>query len=484
MKKKLLFLLLTSSAIYAHQHADGETSHTFFAYRHWYGTDLPIYFSNTRYLSNLKEDGRGGLFQALVYGGQTTNPKALARYFCPFNLDTLTIEENELAPGDYQVLGANLNIATVNEDFKSIVKFRPKESVVGISFNFKQEFGDKWWIEGSFPIEHATTNVQIEETIINDGGGLDVGGGGYFNNDNDGYANFTQAIQAPGLKYGRIDGKQSTVGIADVEIRGGYKTINNKNFYWFSYLGILLPGGNKPKAEYMFEPIRGNGGHVVITMGSDFGFPWIERQSFTLTVEGGINGGYSFQTIQKRSFDLNNKQWGRYLAVTPQVTTVGNGVGNYGINVLTQDFKVTPRSYRAITLGLLLDHLCGFQAEAGYQFFGRQREHIELASDNWNDRIGLYDIVGNTTSTASARTINNNANGQTDSTFIQITESDLDFASAVQPSTVTYVFYGSLAKTFDTEYPVLLGLGAEYEVGSSNENMDRWTAWFKADIMF
>ncbi len=472
--------MLISCSLQAHEHADGETSHTFFAQRSWYGTDMPVYTSSTRYLSNLKEDGRGGLMQALVYGGQSTNSAALGRYFCPFNLNTLKVRAQPDIAGDYQVVGANLNIQTnVINGFESIVTFNPQQSVIGCAFNFKQEFGDKWWIEGTFPIERVVTNVHMEETPINNGGGVDTTTGTGFGGINNAVGSFAAALSNPNLLYGRVDGSQHTVGLANVEVRGGYKTINHKNFYWSTYVGILMPGGNKPQAKYLFEPIRGNGGHVAITTGSDFGFPWIEREHFTISIEGALNGGYVFQTTQTRMIDLNNKQWGHYLAVCTQTNPT---VPDYGANFLTQDVKVSPRSYRSITLSLLVDHICAWQAEFGYQFFGRQREHIELAN-TWQEGIGIYDFSG-TAYTASARTINNNANNANDGTFITIKSADLNLASAAQPSTVSYVFYGSLAKTFDTKYPIVFAGGASYEVGSSNENMDRWTAWLKADVLF
>lgn len=479
MIKKLSFALLLSSAICADQHSDGETSHTFFTQRSWYGTDMPVYTSSTRYLSNLKQDGRNGLIQAIVYGGQSTNSAALGRYFCPFNMNTLTVESNPSIAGNYQVIGANLNLQTVTDTFESIVSFNPQQSIIGCAFNFKQEFGDKWWIEGTLPIERVVTNVHMKEEIINDGGGASPSTGPGFGGVNNAVGSFTQAMSDPNLQYGRVNGSQHTVGLANIEVRGGYKTVNHKNFYWSSYVGVLIPGGNVPKGVYMFEAIRGNGGHVALTTGSDFGFPWIERQHFTVSIEGGLNGGYVFQTLQTRSFDLNNKQWGRYLAVCTQGAPT---VPQYGANYLTQDVNVSPRSYRSITLALLVDHICAWQAEFGYQFFGRQREHVELAQP-WVEQIGLYDFLG-TEFTASARTINNNANNANDTEFITIKESDIDLASATQPSTVSYVFYGALAKTFDTKYPILFGGGASYEVGSSNENMDRWTLWLKADVMF
>ncbi len=482
MLRKISILLLITSVVYAHQDVDGETSHTFFATRHWFGTDLPIYTTSTRYLSNLKEDGRGGLIQGVVYGGQSTDAKKLARFLCPFNKDTLIVRSNPDIAGDYDIVGANVNLFTVVPDgFESIVTMRPKESVVGGALNFKQEIGDKWWIEGTLPIERVTTNMNMVERIQpgQDGGGAKPNTGEGFGGVNNAVGSFTAAMQAPNLKYGRIDGPQSTSGLADIEFRAGYKAINGKNFYWFPYAGVLLPGGNVPQGIYMFEPIRGNGGHFGVTMGNDFGFPWIERQHYTVTIEGIINGGYLFKNKQVRSIDLNDKQWGRHIALT---TEGSPSVPNYGANYLTQPVNVSPRSYRSITLSVLIDHVCAWQAEFGYQFFGRQREHIQLAS-GWKNQLGIYDF-NQSSFTASFRTINNNADHQDDGNFLTISETQLNFSSVAQPSTVSYVFYTAFTKTFDTTYPALLALGASYEVGSSNENMDRWTAWFKADVMF
>ncbi len=154
----------------------------------------------------------------------------------------------------------------------------------------------------SFPIVRVKNDLNFQEDIINDGGGAD------FSADENVFENMTEALNQPEWQFGKISPfAQHKAGVADIELKIGYEWIQQEPFHLESYLGILIPTGNKPSGEFLFEPIVGQGHHWGMLFGNATGIENLERprkRPAHLRIEYAGHTQYLFRNTQCRSLDL------------------------------------------------------------------------------------------------------------------------------------------------------------------------------------
>src|SRR4030095_8383876 len=93
--------------------------------------------------SHAREDGYGGMFQAVFFGSRTTNEKDLARYFFFNGQDTLTAAEvgpvaGQAGFGTQNLLAQDFNVFTINHNFASKITIAPQQSVIGLGLHDRQ----------------------------------------------------------------------------------------------------------------------------------------------------------------------------------------------------------------------------------------------------------------------------------------------------------------------------------------------------------
>ncbi len=510
-----LLLLVVSASVLA-----DVTSHTFFSVRPNFQSAFPekiTMFRNNR--AKVAEDGWMGAMEAVVFGGESTRSKKLARFFLPFGKDTLVFAENNapaagglvfpnVDPHFRDVNSVFFNIQTVGGNFQSTVAFRPRQTYVGGGFDWIQYFGwgcdpcdKRWWFEVSFPVVNVRNEVRLTESVQSQGVALNA-------NVN---ANVIEAFQ--GLKpffspvagvaglvtgspilFGKIDGRKSKTGVADVEIKLGYDWACEECYHAYSYVGVVVPTGNKPKGEFVFEPIVGNNHHVGVMWGSAFGFElWRGCDgNKALWWEMETNGRYLFRNTQTRSFDLINKEWSRYQLVFVSQADAQAATATEGINVFTQRVRVKPRFSFDFNSGLVFT-ACGFEGELGYNFWARQAEKVSL-KEPFFDTIALsaVPVIAPPGAINRAITIREEFTGANVSlaanaaqryTNNRVQEQDLDLSSAAHPCALSHTVYGSLGYNWDCLcWPVFAGIGGSYEFASCNTALERWMVWGKLGI--
>ncbi len=500
------------------------TSRSYLAVRPHFQSASPELISGFRSdRLHAKEDGWHGATQLAVYGSKSTNELDLARYFFPFCKTSLIVEEAVFAGNiplptssrPMDILANNFNIFTNDVNFKSEISIRPQQSVVGAGFQLRKAFamneekGRGFYTSISFPIERVKNDLKFDEVIIRDGGGasttLDSGTA---------IANMTEAFQQDEWAFGKIKmNGMSKTGVADVEFKVGYEWIQEEPFHLESYLGILLPTGNKPNAQFLFEPILGHGRHWGIMLGNSLGIEiWNnEAKERSLRMEYASHTQYLFRNTQCRSVDLVCKPWSRYIdmyrseeeATTASLLPTSNFLDHIfatpGINVLTMPLKVRPGFSHNMTTAALFNS-GGWQLEGGYNLYCRQSECIKLACP-WQEgpaikhHLGIgatnpiRDITGNgrlenITINSTPATGNRIALGDYKYNFIK--EKDLDLVSASSPTVITHTIYVAGAYRFDDyDYPMFLNAGGSYEFNKSNNaGIERWTIWGKIGFSF
>lgn len=557
MKKLVRFscvMLGAASALMLHANKQSTnyqdcTSRSYFDVRPYFqnGPEQNSFFRND--LMDSSEDNCGGAFQIVPFGGASGSSNKLASYFLPPTAKgcILTVQEynpnlNNDTPADTWQLftnnegvrpGVNLearnfNIRTKNGTFKSEISFRPKQTYFGVGFQWKQRLTTKdngkteLWFEAKAPFVHVSNKMNLDELVLDKGGGVDLSHNNGKGLDNAPVvANMKEAFAQMNWKYGRINdcNEPSTKnGFADLELRLGYNPVQEGCCLLSTHVGIVFPTGNKPKALKMFEPIVGNGHHFGVLWGTAILVDLWSCEKNALSTAFDIRARYLCQNKQMRMFDLHHKPWSRFLEVYQNIDaaaaaynnpdTFGSYSGTSGINVFTLCAKVTPRFQTDFNTGLIYKHYngrCGvFMAEAGINTWVRQGDKIELNCCDSLGGVAIKDIQG-LGNTQYARTINNNfyseqypyggllANSDVYGSapannvgirYAALTADDIDLHSGGAPYALSFTGYLTLGYKRSEDCPEFMSVGGSYEAANCNAVLHRWMVWGKLGTTF
>lgn len=500
--------------------AQNVTSHTFFSVRPEFQSGSPELFTlfHDRMMAVDCCDCHGG-FQVVVFGGSTQNNKdcanPLALYFLPFNKSTITageynseaVHNNTVdvvanyfgvltadplagAPGEYNILDLT---------FQSQFTIDPRRTVTGVGLHYKQKLTPadtrSFWVSASTPIMHVKHELRFTEKIINEGGG-DVQPG-YVNSI--GAALRGQTVFGDQLfKYGKIANNSCNTlyksGLADIELKLGYIFEHTHDCYIEGYGGIVVPTGNKPCGEFLFEPIVGNNHHFGFIFGGEGSVELICSQECDgfVSLAGALDFRYLLSNTQIRSFDLVDKQWSRYIFLYPNDQAVSLDDITPGINLLTKPLTISPRNWVTANLELIFER-GGWATELGFNLFARQAEKAELAC-RWQEGPGIVGIDTNDAAVLHTKRVasmpiyipaSSFVGVDTNPTYIPIKETELNLQSAAHPACLSHTIYGAMGyRTTACDCPWFLGIGASYEFSADNTALTRWLAWGKGGVSF
>lgn len=468
------------------------SSKTYFFVRPLYQSVRPELisgFRNERALA--RQDGKGGALDFVLFGGNTTHGRRLASYFMPDCKTTLVVGHPEInfTPD----LSAN-NFGITDEAYTGTICFSMREASVGLGLHYKQRFAwtdDEtrgWWFSLSSPIQRVSNKV----TMYENSNSADLAATSTI-------TSMCAAFNQPAWNYGRIaaNTNMNKTGLADIELKLGYEWLLCDTCHFASYFGALLPTGNKPCGRYLFEPIVGHGKHWGAMWGAEGGFQIWEQEEHdrTISVEYAIHSQYLFKNTQRRSFDLKNNPWSRYLLAYANYEDAVNNVTTPGINLFTRDVKVTPRFSHNLTAAAVFTS-GGFQGEIGTNVFCRQSECVKLACP-WATGVNAPALIGETPSFINPlQVISGNelaqcseVDGSVQANYERyaIKACDLDLGSATHPAILSYMIHGALGYRWDDrEYPIHINGGASYEFAGKNVNtiLNRWTIWGKIGFAF
>lgn len=508
----------------------------------------------------------GGAVEFVLFGGKSTNSDELARYFLPFNKKKIVAGEfgsTAVLNGTADVIAnyfgvwtsPNVNAAgtfnTTDLTYQSEITLCPEQKTFGIGFAWRQSFAREgadtgWFFALNTPLMRVQNNLGFKEKVIDAGGGSVPAGFvgsmqaallgapvlGFGATTLAGDLTFT-ATAAKVFKYGKIcpntecgnrgnanvvlnntgcgsrrgncDDKSkcgSRWGLGDIEIRVGYESTRTETCYGEAWFGIVAPTGNKPTAEFLFEPVVGNNKHFGFILGTSYGFQlWQDCEDRAVMLDIDTYGRYLLSNTQRRSFDLKDKQWSRYLWVYPSADSVPFTDIQPGINYFTQEMRVHPRFERSFNSALSYRG-CRWDVEAGYNFYARSAEKVCLMK-KWNENVGIAGFDLTLATNVAAFTANNatiskfegiqcpavidtaTIGGTVVPTYIPVKETDINLASAATPAVLSQIIYGTIGGHWDErEYPAFVNIGGSYEFGDDNVVMNRWLVWAKAGFSF
>jgi hypothetical protein len=440
---------------------------------------------------------------------QTFNDKQLGEWFFFNKTNTMRfagLDNNNQPIGD--VFARNFFL---NDQFDGSVTANPRVRNFIADINFF--LGLDEWVRGLYcridiPINWTSWDMRLTETKTTVGSTIAADKLGNTAADASPRTSIKQAWRGkdldantfPDLKqemrFARIDGKQTKAGVADITFVLGYDAFCNECYHLGLNFQVIAPTGTRPDAEFVFEPIIGNGRHVEVGAGLSGHYElWNNGcdQSFGIFVEGSVF--HMFRAKQKRTFDLKENGIGSRYLLFKKFDSNGNYANEivFGPNVLTRNVKVSNDAHGEVVV--MFDYQnAGFTFDAGYNLWGRTGEKLSITEEI---PANTYGIQGNTNTTAA--TIDNtqsktdikgnfapgNQDG-TDGDNIFISTSDLNIESAKHPAAVSHKVFGHLAYTWENcDYLPFLGLGGEVEFsGKNNRAFDQWGVWIKGGFTF
>lgn len=429
-----------------------------------------------------------------IFGGKTSKDGQddLRKYLLFNNKNELIVKENvtgapagELAQ---DIISGDFNLTT-DGSYSSRITFNPEQKNLGFVISYRHPFQEKYWVSIDAPFLHLTQNVGLVETRVSAAGA--AGANAFFNSDDSNdqlqaQINMREAFRQPGLKYGRIDGARKKDGMADLKLRFGRNAIDREDLFVSQYLGVVIPTGNKRTAEYMWEPIVGNGHHAGIEWGNTIQICMHEAKACNWWATNSLTGHYLFENTQKRSLDLYNGPWTRYLAMYQSSADLLVDHKTFGINSMTQDVKVRP----GVAFGMASQISMvskNWNVNLGVINRFRQAEDVELAQA-WElgpmiANIGAVVAPGEASPLRKmGRIFDTGTMFTTNNVFIQ--ESDIDFNSAAHSSVIASTLHASIAYFNDGEFSQNYELGGSYDTSRQNTGISRWNVYGKLLVSF
>lgn len=550
-KKRLLLIPMLTLAIWKQHSLQANnncscdvTSHTFFWVRPQYEVGSPLFIAQTKQQRHQADQSCfGGSLQATIYGGRSTNSGAIGRFFMPFcspeafvdgNID---LTDEALLPQHFNIFGVKFTPTTaaiiglgstnpnLTEGFSSAIKVSPRQSIVGLGLSYYQSFcfcDQQHWFGIVAPIMHVRNSMNLQESTPEGQISTVPPIPNEITNLNDPQTSMTDALQQSGWNYGKIDNRNhSKTRLGFIQIYGGHTYCKEDCYQLDPFIGITIPTGNTPDGKYVFEPIAGNANHWGFLWGASGEiFLWRnECNTWQLSLGLDVTMQYLLARTQKRSFDLKNGPWTRYiemyanpqqalqatnLLVTDPTTKRFIYLNTPGINILTLDARVRPGFIACFNGAFIMEQLCkGFSFEAGYNFYAKEAECLSLKEPfitqaAIKDHVGagvvnpIRDITENALINEAALfnlQINGNFNVDGITSFYGngiLNETDLNFASAAHPCILSHTIYGSLGYHWDDLCtPVITSIGGSYEFTSkTNTALNRWLVWGKLGISF
>lgn len=320
----------------------------------------------------------------------------------------LKISGSEVADrGEQDLLADYFYLPT---DFESTVCFKP------VIDNFIIDIGwylglDAWkkgfyfWLHA--PLAHTRWDINITESVINPG--VNGYSAGYFAPSAidrgtllEQFTDFANGKTLPNidditfqeLKFAEMSNNRlikTRVG----EIRSGFGwNFYAEDDYHAGFNGqVAFPTGLRPKGEFLFEPMVGNGHFWELGFGANAHYTFWHNQDETKAwmIYGDMNITHLFTTRQARTFDLKSAgPLSRYMLAMevkqPATNLLGNGTapsGQFNNDYLPVANATTLNVNVDITIQadivLMLNYRSGKMSyDFGYNYWGRTGENITL----------------------------------------------------------------------------------------------------------
>lgn len=299
-------------------------------------------------------------------------------------------------------------------DFESTVRFKPVIDNVILDFGFY--LGLDAWTKGLYfwihaPFAHTRWDLNINENIINPG--INNAPEGYYTPNTlprnvllDSFTNFvngaivpnTQDVAFEELKFAKMSDERLVKSrMAEIRTGIGWNFFAEENYHCGFNGQLAAPTGLRPDAEFLFEPLVGNGHFWELGFGlsGHYNFWRNEDETAHCSFYGDINVTHLFRTRQARSFDLTRAgTLSRYMLAMEMTSPAVNLQGPVAIpplipsaqfdNILIPLANITTLDVE-VSITVQADIVLMFNATSndwsfdfGYNYWGRSADHITI----------------------------------------------------------------------------------------------------------
>jgi hypothetical protein len=296
-------------------------------------------------------------------------------------------------------------------DFESNVYFKPIIDNVILDFGFY--LGLDAWSKGLYfwlhaPFAHTRWDININENIIEPG--INDALEGYYTPDVlnrnqllDSFTNFVNGITVPNteniafenLQFAKMSNQRLIKSrMAEIRTGIGWNFFTEKNYHAGFNGQLAAPTGLRPDAEFLFEPLVGNGHfwELGIGLNAHYTFWRNEDETAHCSFYTDINITHLFRTRQARSFDLTRAgTLSRYMLAMEMTSPATNLQGANGdipsaqfnntfiplANITTLDVEVSITVQADIVL-MFNATKNNWSFDFGYNYWGRSADNITL----------------------------------------------------------------------------------------------------------
>jgi hypothetical protein len=301
------------------------------------------------------------------------------------------------------------------------------------------------------------------------------------------------------------NGERSITRLTDIQTNLGYNFAFQNDAYALGlFARLVIPTGNVPRGEWLFEPIVGNGKHWELGGGiNGSARVWKnEDDSKQCGFYGDVTLTHLFGTKQNRVFDLKGKPLSRYITAGHFVD--GSVVKHAPLANLTSCAMNVSVGIQADIVALFNYTSHNWSYDIGYNLWARSCEKFDCSSQKCSDCCGACVIkkgsetwgisfIGSNDTTSLSTIVEKAA---ADSTPVFITNNDIDYDGA-STSGLSNKFFAHVSYSWlNHEAMPHLGFGGEVEIGSSrdccssnnscckNVALSQWGVWFKGGASF
>ncbi|MFA5306981.1 MAG: hypothetical protein WC365_06050 [Candidatus Babeliales bacterium] len=492
--------------------------------------DVNVPWWNTTYEDLIfegKNNSCGGIIQLTGLYQESTDRDNAAKYFLLHDKSTVNIIATQTetnAVGDMNdvditylinyALFQEGELATIN-DANFTLGLKPCRKVVGVGLSYHQRFD--WALSGLFLYANApivamqqgvhfalngqnlsddATRLRYEEIYSYFVGGRV--------RENVGYPPYYNEVYPPigrgqtNLTHAKLTGKQGTAGFSDIDFGLGWAFLDRPKYHMAIAIAATAPAGNKPRGEFVFEPIRGNGGHWGLGGNLDGWYRLYKGKTQDLRFNLRAEVRYLFKNGETRTLGLKNRPLGQYYLLGHYLsdynadTTITQKVP--AANVLTRKVDVTPGVQFDGTASFVYTN-GGWSIDLGWNPYARESESVKLRG---TFPTGTYAVAARNFSTAKADPVSANLVVDNQFTWVdanadggslataEVNNSSIDTAPATTPSQFTNAVYASVGHMWDRghKHSSILALGGKYEFASKNSALEQWNVWAKMGIEF
>jgi hypothetical protein len=467
----------------------------------------------------IDDEESGDLSLSVEYAQNFKNSaltRALFGCFTTENCTTLSIRGSAVANRTENDLLADWFY--LPSDYQGTISFNPliQNVTTALNFSFKSdELAPGLFLSIKAPI--AWTRWNLNSVFFTEDEGTIIAPAGTYLNDAEKFfcsksTTFDTTFIAARLSCARFGchdcdntGARSTTRLTDIQTNIGYNfSFKNDSYDVGIFARLVIPTGNAPHGEWLFEPIAGNGNHWELGGGINGSARLWSNEDDSKHCGFYVDGTLThlFATTQNRVFDLKSKPLSRYMSAAHFV-----------------DEQVTEHAPLANLTSCVIDVSVGVQADIvalfnyschnwscdlGYNLWTRSCEKFDCSPHNCSDCCGACVIKSSTenwgistvgsTSTRSLSTIVEKA--AADDTPVFITNDDIDYEGARTAGLSNKLFANIHYNWLDLTTIPYIDLGGEIEFGSNsdccsskksccrNSALSQWGVWIKGGVSF